>query len=112
MGTAKYGVNSYLVEFDPYAETQQVVIDTHKMCGLDATGYASQAKIHTRNNVGESGKIYFGTKQGYPQQGESRSDYLGGKAESRPLMAKRHRGVQCVAGSCSLKAARRALKVL
>jgi hypothetical protein len=35
-----------------------------------------QAKIHTRNNTGVSGKIYFGTKQGSPdtQKGESRKD--------------------------------------
>ena len=31
-------------------------------------GFGSQAKIHTRNNVGASGKIYFGTKQGYPER--------------------------------------------
>src|SRR5262249_991791 len=33
---------------------------------------------HTRNNVGPSGRIYFGTKQGYPRQGETKTDYPGG----------------------------------
>ena len=35
-------------------------------------------KIHTRYNVGASGKIYFGTQQGYPKQGETLLDYRGG----------------------------------
>jgi len=29
-------------------------------------------------NVGKSGKIYFGTKQGYPSKTEKREDYPGG----------------------------------
>lgn len=68
VGTAKYGVNAYLVEFDPKSELQRIVIDTHKLCGLPAvpTGYAAQAKIHTKNFVGPSGKVYVGSKQGYP----------------------------------------------
>ena len=78
IGTAKYGVNAYLVEFDPKTEKMQVVVDCHKEIGTDVKGFAAQAKIHTRNNVGESGKIYFGTKQGYPEEGEKREDYLGG----------------------------------
>jgi len=41
---------------------------THKLVGLplEPTGYAAQSKIHTRNFVGPSGKIYVGSKQGYP----------------------------------------------
>lgn len=68
IGTAKYGVDSYLVEFDPVQELMAVVIDTHKLCGLPLvpTGYAAQAKIHTKNFVGPSGKVYVGSKQGYP----------------------------------------------
>jgi len=77
VGTAKYGVNSYLVEFDPIAETQRIVIDTHRVCGLSATGFAAQAKIHTRNFTGPSGKIYVGSKQGYRQEGDT-SEYPGG----------------------------------
>src|SRR5207244_4087279 len=50
----------------------------HKEIGTHATGFAAQGKIHTRNNVGASGKIYFGTKQGYPGKGEKRTDYPGG----------------------------------
>ena len=80
IGTAKYGVSSYLVEFDPKTEKMKVVVDTMKEIGSTATGFAAQSKIHTRNNVGPSGKIYFGTKQGYPdtKKGEKREDYPGG----------------------------------
>ena len=80
VGTAKYRVNSYLVEFDPDTETQKVVIDTHKVCGLTDTGYAAQAKIHTRNFVGDSGKIYVGSMQGYATEQDKRDDvkYPGG----------------------------------
>src|SRR5262249_30323897 len=56
----------------------RMVVDAHQVIGSRATGFAAQAKIHTRNNVGASGKIYFGTKQGYPEKGESRSAYRGG----------------------------------
>jgi hypothetical protein len=70
IGTAAYGRNSYLVEFDPATEKMRVVVDTHKLVGQRTTGYAAQAKIHTRNFVGPSGKIYFGSKQGYPSPAE------------------------------------------
>jgi hypothetical protein len=75
VGTAAYGRNSYLVEFDPKTEKMRVVVDTHKLVGLplEPTGYAAQAKIHTRNFVGPSGKIYFGSKQGYPSEAEKKS---------------------------------------
>lgn len=68
IGCAAYGRNAYLVEFDPATEKMKVVLDTHKLVGLplEPTGYAAQAKIHTRNFVGPSGKIYVGSKQGYP----------------------------------------------
>lgn len=78
IGTAKYGSNAYLVEFDPNTKKLNVVVDCQKEIGSKATGFAAQAKIHTRNNVGASGKIYFATKQGYPKDGEKRSDYAGG----------------------------------
>ena len=78
IGTAKYGANAYLVEFDPATKTMKVVVDAQKEIGTTATGFAAQAKIHTRNNVGASGRIYFGTKQGYPREGEKRTDYPGG----------------------------------
>lgn len=78
IGTAKYGVNGYLLEYDPKTGKVQTVVDVMKAIGSDAKGFAAQAKIHTRNNVGASGKIYFGSKQGYPEKGEKRSDYLGG----------------------------------
>ena len=77
VGTAKYGVNAYLVEFDPATGKQRIVVDTHKLCGLTATGYAAQAKIHTRNFVGPSGIIYIGSKQGYRKDGD-KSEYPGG----------------------------------
>jgi len=72
IGTAAYGRNSYLVEFDPATEKMRIVLDTHKLVGLPLTptGYAAQSKIHTRNFVGPSGKIYIGSKQGYPTAAE------------------------------------------
>src|SRR5260370_946578 len=75
VGGAAYGRNSYLVEFDPRTEKMRVVLDTHKLVGLplEPTGYAAQSKIHTRNFVGPSGKIYVGSKQGYPTAEEKKS---------------------------------------
>lgn len=78
VGTAKYGHNAYLVEFDPTTKAMKVVIDAHKEIGTKVTGFAAQAKFHTRNNVGRSGRIYLGTKQGYPKEGEQRTAYQGG----------------------------------
>lgn len=78
IGTAKYGFNAYLVEFDPATKKQSIVLDAQKEIGTNVTGFAAQAKFHTRNNVGPSGKIYLGTKQGYPKEGESRKLYKGG----------------------------------
>jgi hypothetical protein len=79
VGTAKYGENAYLVEFDPKKESQRVVLDTNAVCGLSARGYAAQAKLHTRNFVGPSGRIYVGSKQGYPIDGDKQT-YPGGYA--------------------------------
>lgn len=79
VGTAKYGENCYLVEFNPVNSAMQMVVDVHRVIMAMVRGFAAQAKIHTRNNVGQlTGKIYFGTKQGYPEKGEKLSDYLGG----------------------------------
>ena len=78
IGTAKYGANAYLVDFDPATARMKVVVDAQKEIGTTATGFAAQSKIHTRNNVGASGRIYFGTKQGYTKEGEKREDYPGG----------------------------------
>ena len=78
IGTHANGRNSYLVEFDPATQQMKVVVDVHKAIRFNRKGFGSQAKIHTRNNVGKSGKIYFGSKQGYPNPGERREDYPGG----------------------------------
>lgn len=78
VGTAAYGRNSYLVEFDPVTERQRIAIDTHALCGLTATGYAAQAKLHTRNFVGPSGVVYVGSKQGYRRGTNDLADYPGG----------------------------------
>lgn len=80
IGTAKYGENAYLVEYDPVTQQMTTVVDCMKEIGSDAKGFAAQSKIHTRCNVGASGKIYFGTKQGYPDPklGEKFTDYPGG----------------------------------
>lgn len=77
IGTAKYNVDAFLVEFDPVTEKQRIVVDVNKVCGLTATGYAAQSKIHTRNFVGPSGAIYVGSKQGYRRKGDT-SEYPGG----------------------------------
>jgi hypothetical protein len=78
-GAAKYGENAFLIEFDPKTAEQRVVLDVNKVCGLSAKGYAAQAKLHTRNFVGPSGKIYLGSKQGYRKKGDV-SEYPGGYA--------------------------------
>jgi hypothetical protein len=78
VGTHVNGANSYLVEFDPASDRTKVVVDAQKEVGTPAKGFAAQAKIHTRNNVGASGRIYFATKQGYPAKDEKRTDYPGG----------------------------------
>ncbi|MEY4568430.1 MAG: hypothetical protein RLY14_3400, partial [Planctomycetota bacterium] len=78
VGSAKYGDNGYLLRFDPKSKALEMVVDAEKEIGVDRKGFAAQAKIHTRNNVGESGRIYFGTKQGYPKEGEKVTDYEGG----------------------------------
>jgi hypothetical protein len=77
VGTARYGENAYLVEFDPRTETQRVVLDTNGVCGLSARGYAAQAKLHTRNFVAPSGRVFVGSKQGYPEKGDTQA-YPGG----------------------------------
>ena len=43
IGTAKYGHNAFLVEFDPATKQMQVVVDAHKDIGTDVTGFAAQA---------------------------------------------------------------------
>ena len=75
IGAAAYGRNAFLVEFDPKTEKMSVVLDVHKLVGLPLTptGYAAQSKIHTRNFVGPSGKIYVGSKQGYPTAEEKKT---------------------------------------
>lgn len=78
LGAAKYGFNGYLVEFDPRTEKMRAVVDVMKAIGSTATGFAAQAKIHTHIVTGPSGKIYCGSKQGYPKEGEKRTDYPGG----------------------------------
>jgi hypothetical protein len=78
IGTAKYGDNAYLVELDPQTQKLRTVLDAEQEIGVDRKGFAAQAKFHTRNNVGQSGRIYLATKQGYPQKGEKRTEYLGG----------------------------------
>jgi outer membrane protein assembly factor BamB len=74
VGTAAYGLNAYLIEFDPKTGQQRVVLDVNKVCGLpmpEKPTYAAQSKIHTRNFVAPSGKIYVGSKQGYEFKGET-----------------------------------------
>lgn len=78
IGTHANAVNSWLVEFDPASAAMKIVVDVHQAIGKDLRGFGAQSKIHSRNNTGESGKIYFATKQGYPAAGETYTDYPGG----------------------------------
>lgn len=75
IGSAAYGRNAFLIEFDPATEKMKIVLDVHKLVGLplEPTGYAAQSKLHTRNYVGPSGKIYVGSKQGYPTAEEKKT---------------------------------------
>jgi len=78
IGATKYGVNSYVVEFDPITAKQRIVIDTHSLCGLGVTSYnEAQSKVHTRNFVGPSGKIYVGSMNAPRKEGDP-STYPGG----------------------------------
>lgn len=79
IGTSAYGRNAFLVEFDPATEKMRIVLDTHKLVGQKTTGYAAQAKLHTRNFVGPSGKIYVGSKQGYLSPAEQAARKRGEK---------------------------------
>ena len=82
VGATAYGRNAYLVEWDPKhpSTPMKAVIDAHQVLGrpLTPTGYAAQAKFHTRNFTGPSGKIYAGTKQGYRRDDSDTSRYDGG----------------------------------
>jgi sugar lactone lactonase YvrE len=81
VGTAAYGLNAYLIEFDPKTGKQRIVVDVNKVCGLTTPTtptYAAQSKIHTRNHVAPSGKIYVGSKQGYRRGKDDTADYPGG----------------------------------
>lgn len=78
VGTAKYGVNSYLVEFDSSSGTQRIVIDTNKVCGATGVGEAAQAKIHTKLYVAPSGMIYCGSMHGHHKGPGNDSGYPGG----------------------------------
>ncbi|MFM8272148.1 MAG: hypothetical protein ACKODX_07405 [Gemmata sp.] len=81
VGTAAYGLNAYLVEFDPRTGKQRVAVDVNKVCGLptpERPTYAAQSKIHTRNHVAPSGKIYVGSKQGYRRGKDDTAEYPGG----------------------------------
>jgi len=76
VGTAKYGENSYLVEFDPKTEKQRIVLDTNKVSGATGRGFAAQSKLHTKNFVGPSGKVYVGSKEGYPSEEEKKANAI------------------------------------
>jgi hypothetical protein len=81
VGTAAYGFNAYLVEFDPKTEKMRCVVDADKTIGIprpEKPTYAAQSKIHTRNFTGPSGTIYVGTKQGYRRGADDTADYPGG----------------------------------
>ena len=78
VGAAKYGVNAYLVEYNPISGQQRIVIDVNQVCGTTGTGDAAQAKIHTRNYVAPSGVIYVGSMHGHHREPGSDTGYPGG----------------------------------
>jgi len=80
IGTGKDGANAYLVEYDPTTQQMRMVVDCMREIGSNATGLAAQSAIHTRNNAGASGKIYFGTSGGCPTRAKAKksADYPGG----------------------------------
>ena len=78
VGTAKYGMDSFLVELDPNTGKQRVVIDTNKIGSYAGKGYAAQAMIHTRNFVAPSGRVYVGSRQGDADKDDNPWTYPGG----------------------------------
>ncbi|QDU23357.1 NHL repeat-containing protein [Urbifossiella limnaea] len=83
IGTAAYGLNAYLIEFDPKTNRQRIVVDVNNTLGVatppaDRPSFAMQSKIHTRNYVSPSGVIYVGSKQGYRRGPADTADYPGG----------------------------------
>ena len=44
VGTAKYGANAFLVEFDPLTRQMKVVVDAQKAIGTTATGFAARPR--------------------------------------------------------------------
>ena len=98
VGTAAYGLNAYLVEFDPKTGKQRIVVDVNKVCGLTTPAkptYAAQSKIHTRNFVAPSGKIYVGSKQGYDAARATRSSTPAGTSWSTTPRPTRPRTSAC-----------------
>ena len=79
VGAAKYGVSSYLVEFEPKSKRDESRCGHAQKSARRPPGSPPIEDPHG-NNVGASGKIYFGTKQGYPDKtkGENQLTYTGG----------------------------------
>ena len=115
VGTAKYNQDAFLVAFDPRKGTQRIAVDVNQVCGLTASGYAAQAKIHTRNWVGASGTIYCGSKQGYRSRRSSSDGAAawctwGSSGPSAPSAPKRRR--RATSRSCPGTASRPARSCL
>ncbi len=83
IGTAAYGLNAYLIEYDPRTNRQRVVLDVNNTIGVETPpasrpSFAMQSKIHTRNYVSPSGVIFVGSKQGYRRGKDDTAAYPGG----------------------------------
>src|SRR4029079_2468363 len=52
IGTHAHGVHAWPAELDAGSGKMRPVVDAQKAIGTQARGFAAQAKIHTRNNVG------------------------------------------------------------
>ena len=68
IGTAKYGVNAYLVEFNPDTKQMRVVVDAQKEIGTTATGFAAQSKIPHPQQPGRQRQDLLRHQAGLPSR--------------------------------------------
>ena len=79
IGTAKYGVDAYLIEFDPKTAEMKMVIDVHKVIGSDATRLRGSGEdSHAQQRRRQRQDLLSAPSRAIPEKGEKRSDYPGG----------------------------------
>ena len=79
IGTAKYGANAYLVEFDPATKQMKVVVDAQKEIGTTATGFAAQSKIRPHAEQRRHKRPDLLRHQAGLSQGGGEADRLSGR---------------------------------